>query len=261
MNVSKQLINGFITKELSNYKTDFNLSPVPDIQDQRSLSIAWLCHYFSQSITEENSSAIIKFVDDVMEQPDYSYNGWYKISALQAAAFILTFDVYYSNSLIQHLDCSQGWARGFIVKSAAIISPLLSFNNDLLRKVTESNLQNSHAYYEANIILYLTTKGTTDDKKKWLELQIKSDERQRHTTFFNEIINAGKYYQNEYFVGMFNNVKSFIIFSMLGNPILASIQPDLFEEAKPDFKILTDTENQHPLNNNFIDFSFLNATK
>ena len=148
MSISKQLINGFIESELELFKNQFEESPIPAIQEARSLSIAWICYYFKDSITNENSAAIIKFVDDVYVSENYRKHGWFRISALQAAAFILTADIHYANSLIQNIDCGQSWARGYIIESASIICPLLSFNNKYLKGATETNIKYSHVYYE-----------------------------------------------------------------------------------------------------------------
>ncbi|MBL0267152.1 MAG: hypothetical protein IPP99_00290 [Chitinophagaceae bacterium] len=71
MSISKQLINGFIESELELFKNQFEESPIPAIQEARSLSIAWICYYFKDSITNENSAAIIKFVDDVYVSENY----------------------------------------------------------------------------------------------------------------------------------------------------------------------------------------------
>jgi hypothetical protein len=197
MSISKQLLNGFVKTELELFKKQFDESPVPEIQDVRSLAIAWICYYFKDSITKENSSAIIQFVDNVYSRENYNTHGWLRISALQAAAFILTSDTYYANSLIQLIDCSQSLARAFIIKSAGIICPLLSFNNQYLKEATEKNIENSHLFYQENIILYLSTKGTAVEKINWLEYQIRIDEKYYHKMFFDGLKTAGKLYPSD----------------------------------------------------------------
>lgn len=261
MSISKQLINGFIQSELELFKKQFDESPVPEIQDDRSLAIAWLCYYFMESVSNENSSAIIKFVDDVYSRDNYSTHGWFRVSALQAAAFILTSDIYYSNSLIQHIDCGQGWARGFIIESAGIICPLISFDNPQLKEATETNIKYSHAYYEENIILYLSTKGKSEEKIKWLEFQISIDEKDYHKEFLNRLKSAGRLNQTGFFVRTFSKAKSYLIFKMLSRPSFAEIQPKLFDETDINFNALTDLEKKHPLSDYYIDLSFLNNEK
>lgn len=261
MLISKQIINGFIQTELGLFKKQFDESPVPTIQDERSLSIAWVCYYFKESISKENSSAIMNFVDDVYLKENYSTHGWIRISALQAAAFILTNDIHYANSLIQHIDCGQGWARGFIIESASIICPLLSFNNDYLKAATETNVKYSHAFYMENIILYLKTEGNIKQKITWLENQIIADEKEYHTKFYNELKKAGKLFQSGFFVRTFNKAKSYFIFKICSQPILVEIQSQLFDDTEINFNVLVSMEKAHPLNDYYIDFSFLNNEK
>lgn len=261
MSISKQLINGFIKSELELFKKQFDESPVPEIQDVRSLAIAWLCYYFKESVSNENSSAIIKFVDDVYSRDNYSTHGWFRVSALQAAAFILTSDMYYANSLIQHIDCGQGWARGFIIQSAGIICPLISFDNQQLKQATETNIKYSHAFYEENIILYLSTKGESEEKIKWLEFQISIDEKDYHKEFLNRLKSAGRLNQTGFFVRTFSKAKSYLIFKMLSQPSFAQVQPKLFDETDINFNALIDLEKKHPLNDYYIDLSFLNTDK
>lgn len=262
MSLLKQLINGFIESELELYKMQFDESPVPEIQDERSLAIAWLCYYFKDSISNENSSAIIQFVDEVYSSDKYSTHGWMRISALQAAAFILTSDIFYANSLLQHIDCRQHWARGFIIESAGIICPLISFDNQQLKAATETNIKYSHGLYEENIILYLSTNGTSEDKVNWLEHQISIDENELAIKkFLNSLKAAGRLNQSGFFVRTFSKAKSYIIFKMLSQPLLAEIQLKLFDKADINLKELTDLEKNHPLNDYYIDLSFLTNKK
>ncbi len=261
MSISKQLINGFIKSELELFKKQFNESPVPEIQEERSLAIAWLCYYFRDCVSSENVSSIIRFVGEVYSSENYSTYGWFRISALQASAFILTSDNFYANSLIQNIDCGQGWARGFIIESASIICPLLSFGNNKLKRATEKNIKYSHAFYEENIILYLSTNGLREEKINWLVHQINIDENDNHRNFLNGLKNAGRLQQSGFFITTFSKAKSYILFKMLSQPLLTEFQQKLFDNNDLSFNKLTELEKRHPLNDYYIDFSFLNNDK
>ncbi len=257
MSISKQLINGFVQSEFELFKKDFDECFVPEIQDIRSTAIAWLCYYFKESITSENSLKIIQYVDDVYSRENYSYHGWLRISALQAAAYILTSDIHYANILIQHIDCMQSWARSHVIRSAGIICPLLSFNNQYLKKATENNIKYSHFYYEENILLFLSTKGRADEKRKWLEQQIQYDKKAYHTKLFNRLKTDDKYHQSGFFISAFSNAKSYLIFKILSKPHIFKTQPEIFDEAILNFEDLKITEKKHPLSDYYIDLSFL----
>ena len=54
MNKDQLTQNGFIKKELVLFKKQYNEKPVPKIQDDRNLAIAWVCYYFKDSIANGN---------------------------------------------------------------------------------------------------------------------------------------------------------------------------------------------------------------
>lgn len=257
INYAKQLINGFLQRELTLFKRQFDESPFPEIQDRRSLSIAWVCFYFSEMITTETTIQITDYVKDVYQSENYTTHGWYKISSLQAAAFILTNDIHYANSLVQHMDCGQGWARGFIIESAAIICPLLTFQNTYLQKATEANLKYSHVFDEDCTILYLCTVGSSEEKQNWLNQQVEIETKENHKRFFEKLKTSGELYKSEFFIKAFDKAKSYFIFKTICEPAYIEIQPQLFDNAPIGFEQLLRKEKEHPLSDVYIDLSFL----
>ena len=263
MNLSKQLINGFINSELELFKEQFDERSIPEVQDNRGLAIAWLCYFFRDSITNENSTAIIQFVDNIYVKDNYNTHGWIRIPALQAAAFILTSDIYYANNLVKLIACEQSWARGFILESVGIICPLLSFKNQYLEEAIETTINRNFGYWEDSIIFYLTTKGSVEDKINWFEHQYGMDDQGHHKKFLDELKTAGRLCKSGFFVRSFNKVKSYLIFKIISQPVFAEFQGKLFSEPEPEFEFneLIEMEKKHPLNDYFIDLSFLNNDK
>ena len=257
MNLSKQLINGFIQTELELFKKDFDESPVPEIQDIRSLSIAWVCYYFKEVISNKNIESIRDFVDTVYLMANYNTHGWFRISALQATAFILTSDIDYANNLIKDICCGQGWARGYIIKSTAIICPLLSFQNAYLKKATEYNLMHLQAYDEENAIMYLLTSGTPDEKKEWIKTQLIEDIKENHKKFYSELTKRYNKYHTGFFVNTFNQAKSYFIFKIMCETNIIEIETTLFDDIELNFLDLYKKEKAHPLNKHYIDMCFL----
>lgn len=256
-NYAKQLINGFLQRELTLFKNQFDESPVPEIQDSRSLSIAWVCFYFKELITTESTKRIIDYVDEVYQTENYTTHGWFRISSLQASAFILTGDVHYANSLLQHIDCGQGWARGFVIESAAIICPLVKFQNTYLQKATEANLKYSHGMDEECTILYLCTEGSAEEKQNWLNRQLEIDTKEYHKRFFEKLKTSGKLYQSEFFIKAFDRAKSYFLFKTICEPAYIEVQSQLFDNTAVGFEQLLKKEKEHPLSDVFIDLSFL----
>ena len=161
----------------------------------------------------------------------------------------------------RHIDCGQSWARGFIIESAGIICPLLSFNNQYLLEATENNILYSHGLFEENIILYLSTKGLVEEKLDWLEKHIENDKKEYHRQFLNSLKTNGSLNESGFFVRSFSKAKSYFIFTMLSQPFLAEVQPKLFDETDINFKELIKFEKKHPLYDYYIDLSFLNVAK
>lgn len=261
MNLSKQIINGFIQMELELFKKDFNEDPITEIQEIRSLSIAWVCYYFKEAISNENIESIRDFVDYVYSMENYNTHGWIRISALQASSFILTSDIFYANILIQHVGCGQSWARGFIIESTAIICPLLSFQNQYLKKATEQNLLYSQVYYEENTILFLSSTGSPDEKKEWMKTQLVEDTKEDHREFYRVLIKEGKYNNSGFFINAFNKAKSYFIFKIMSEPKMIEIETTLFDDLELNFSDLFEKGKSHPLNDYYIDLSFLRDEK
>ena len=59
----------------------------------------------------------------------------------------------------------------------------------------------------------------------------------------------------------FSKAKSYLIFRIFNQPILAKIDANLFEETEINFSELVGIERAHPLNDIYIDLSFLNSDK
>lgn len=257
MTISEQLINGFIESELYLFKEQFKEDSFPIIQDERSLSIAWVCYYFKKVISRENAFKICEFVDEVYTYDDYKVYGWSKIGALESAAYILKNDIYYANKLIYKISCGHFLSRIFLIRSMGIICPLLKFDNLYLKESTEFNINQSHGCYEENTIFYLLTQGTASEKLEWINHQMDLDINGYHTKFFNEIKQKGELYQSSFFASVFDKAKSYFIFKILSDPKISGVQYSLFDDKKINFDELLNLEKSHPLSKNYIDFSFL----
>lgn len=259
MNISKYLINGFIKTELDLFKEHFDEASVPEIQDDRSLAIAWMCYFFKDSINSENTLAITNFVTEVITQKNYHIHGWYRISALQTVAFILSSDKQFALSLVQHIDCEQSWVREFILGCTGIICPLLSFKSRKLEWATENNMRLFHGLAEENIILYLSTSGSAEEKRKWWQKHVDSAKNEDFKEFLLGLKEDGEIYESSFFISYFNRAKSYILFKMLSQPSIPGVQSALFDEDDISFSELYEKEKAHPLSGSFIDLSFLKS--
>jgi len=258
-NYSKNLINGFLQTELSLFKNQFDEFPSPEIQDIRSLSIAWASYYFKELVTDETEKKITNFVDEVYYRENYNTHGWYIIPSLQAAAFILTGNIFYANSLLEHISCGQSWARISIIESAGLICPLLQFDNPYLRKGTERNIEYCHGMFEECTLLYISTKGSIQEKLNWLNRQIENDTGGHYKEFFEKLKNTGNYYKSDFFIRAFNKAKSYFLFKIICKPSYMEVHPGLFDNIELNFEQQCIKEKQHPLSDSYINLKFLIA--
>lgn len=255
--LTDDLINGFIASEIQLFKTEFDEPMIPYVQDQRGLAIAWTSYFFKESISDNNRSEISRIVYEVMQRENYAYHGWLRIPAIQAASFILTNNTYHRDVLLQNIACGQASNRIFIIQCAAILASLLEFDNEVLKKAAEANLKFSHDGFEQSTILFLVSQGNAIEKIGWINQMITKYPFQ--VEFLKTIMQGYRLYENGFFIRVFNQVKSYFIFKIFGSPQLLSYQPNLFSPTSYDFKSLLKKEKGHPLNDFYIDFSFLKS--
>lgn len=247
MNFQKRVINGFIREELTLFRVSFDLTPYPEVQDRRSFAIAWLCLLFDNIISTENRKSIIKFVDEIQSREDYSTVGWYRISAFQAAAYILSGQIHYATKLLSNIGCGQSWARGYIHESASLICTLLSFDNQILKKEVETNLIRAQNYYIESTLLLLATKGNPNHKRDWLDVVHDKCQLSSSLKFIEELQrNQGQ--STGFYVDAFNAAKSYLILKMLCKPVFESEEISLFRNEALDFDQIHRMERKHPLN-------------
>lgn len=256
---SKQIINGFIESELEIFKHYFKFSMVEDYQDTRSLAIAMACYYFKPLLTIEVANKIVNFTNDVYRMKNYKTHGWYRISAFEAASYILKNDKYYADNLLEHVFCGQGWARKYIFLSAGLLCPFLHFSNEILRESTEKNTKYLHFFYESNIAFYLSCNGSNEEKKTWF-YQLKKDCGHDLNAFFENLAKPSYLYNTSFFIDDYIKAKSYLLFKLICSSQIANFKPELFDTIALHFKLIWNLDESNPLNDPYFDFSFLKDT-
>jgi hypothetical protein len=253
-NYSVSIINGFLDSALKAFKLQYNYSPISAQQDIRGLSIAWTSYIFKEYIESKIKADIASFVTTIMEQDDYIYSGWYRVAALQAASFILTGNIHHRDSLLANISCMQSIHRPFILKSAAMCCPLIEFENPIIKEATVCNIKASHSHFEENLILYICTNGTTEAKKKFIS-ELRSS-FPKYEKFFDQFT-MHNILTNGYFLETFSEAKSYFLFSILVEPKLYNLGPNLFTEIefKNEFQNLLNKENKNLLAQNYFHFN------
>lgn len=257
---NSKILNNLFNKELETFKNHFDESMVSEIQDLRGLSILWLSYYFKNYISQENRINIVRFVDEIHSRENFSFHGWYRIPALQATAFTLTSNEFYANALIRNINCGQSANRSYILKCVSIIAPLLSFENEYLSITTLNNIEFNHGLYFENFLLFLTTNGSNEIKKSWLDNNIEDSEKPHVKEFLLKFKNKTESFSSGFFINTFNDIKSYILFKFLNQSVKLKNQQQLFNEIV-NLDEIYESERNHPLNKYYFNFRYLISDK
>jgi len=257
--LSFQLVNGFLEQEFAVFKKlyrDPNASL--DEQDLRSLSMLWVCKFLNPFVNAEYGKRVHDFVEEVMNEEDYNYYGWERISSLQAISYLFTENKDHLNDLVLHISCGQSVIRPVILRSCGIIIDVIPATNNYFKKSAEKNIQKKYGYFEESTLLYLSSSGGWKEKKRWY-LALKKHE-QYHKVFLDRLQKKCKFYKNGFYLNAFSEAKSYFIFKVVTDPALGSFQSEILA-SDSDNEILLNTlrkfEKEHPLTGYYIDLSFL----
>jgi len=245
-----EIVNDLISSELEYYKLGYEISPIPLSQDVSSLSIEWLCYYFKNHVSTENSQQILSFVD----QKRTNKSGEFKIAALEACAYIFTGNELYLNSLLTKLSCGRSSDRRFIVQSVAIIAPLIDYNNDYLQDSVEYNIRNNYGFADECILLFLATNPEKDYLKGWLMYQLYQGET-NSSSLLRNLLSDGFVLKQQFFRTFFADIKSYILFRILRNSDTYHGQLQLFNDKPERYERISSNKDYHPLDSTILEVS------
>jgi hypothetical protein len=247
------IVNFVIEKELEQFKKNFNDALIAHSQDISSLSINWLCFYCKDNVSTKNKQDITSYVDEIMNKENYNVHGWMRISALQAAAYILTDDKYYLNPLLNNVACHQSAVRVFILQCVSIIAPSLNFECEHLKKAVEFNIISNYGCADESILLLLSTNGDADFKSDWIRSQLEI-KKTNSTELLQKLLDKTSVIENDFYQTTFNNIKSNILFRILKVSFTLNSQMNLFENEKVQSNTLNSFIDDHPLNRSKFEF-------
>jgi len=251
------IVNFIIETEFEQFKQDYDEALIPHSQDVSSLSIAWLCYNCKESVSQKNLEAVKRFVDSEMSRENYKYFGWMRVPSLQVALFILTNDDYYLNNLLQQVSCHQSAVREFILQSVSIITPLLDFENEILKEAVEFSIKHNHGLADESILLLLNTKDYTGQKSNWIKSQLELSAT-NSTALLQQLLEKNVTIKNDFYKETFSEVKEHILFRILKHFYHFNNQMNLFENRKVQPKTLGTFIDNHPLNTKSFKFEFAN---
>ena len=156
MSPAYELVNGFIKSELEDLEETFYHGYLYEYYT-RAIAIPWVCYFFKDVVFTENEYMMLDFIRRLEKDEKYEEYGWNRLQPLDAAVFILNRTYGSMTRLFYYLDTgASGW-RANLLLPAGLLCPLLDFNNYLLKRCTEINLEHSHFYCEENVYLLMHT--------------------------------------------------------------------------------------------------------
>jgi len=259
---SSRLLNSFIETELNAIKEAYAASNLEDCHLDAGLAIAWSCYMFKNWVSEDISNELTEFAVELAHSND---NDWVWLASLLSAAHLVKENEDIRDQLLNQVSHGTAAHRYEVVRAVTFMVPTVSFSNSYLKKAVITNIERIQDLYEESVILYLCTEGSADDKRRWaLDAKKRFNKLDDHKTFFEELFQKNKYYQNAFFVDTFSAAKSYFIFRLLAEPTLGHKQSGLFNEkadAREIVQNLQEREQNHPLSQSYIDLSCLKEKK
>lgn len=246
--LGENLINGFIEREFELFVDEFDTHPVPRVQDTRAMAIEWVSFYFTEYVSDENKTQILGFLQKVMAEERYSTFGWYRVPAILGAAFVLTTDRFYLTHLLGNLDHHSSMLRRGCLEAAAMICPAIGFDYPKLTETTEKNIEVHHFFWEEHVLLSLSARGETAEKKVWLD-KLRSRFPEEIKLFDDHCGDPKTFFRDSYFPDVFNEMKTYLICKMLANPTLPTdpATQQRLVDHNAEFESIWRRADSHPL--------------
>ena len=163
------------------YRTDFEITPISEIQDLRAFSILWSALFTPEAVSARFRLALARVARQYRDRKDFGGNVWFRVLPIEAALYVLNDDPSWLTTLLPNLDHHKSSLRTMTIESVALIANRLAFDADTLRRIAH-NMEARHMFADWGVMLLAISKGTAEYKRKtirtWLDLhEINSDEQ------------------------------------------------------------------------------------
>lgn len=216
-------------EEFDAFRNDFNIMPVPEIQDLRGLLIAWFCTFVPEVVTPTFSGALRRHIGEVRVSKDFQVEGWWRNLLMDVAAFGLTGDTDYLEICRLNLDHHKQVLRTFLLRSLALAAPRLSFSDEELRKRVFHNLSISHLLCEWHAVLLLVAQGDKAEKRRELERWLQECRLNPCERELLEGIRQTGHCHNAFFLEHFLRAASYMALRLCSVPV-----PSVSADSDPD---------------------------
>jgi hypothetical protein len=258
-NLTAAILNNFVNTELDDFIKNYDNPELSEESEYQTLAIEWICFYFKDFIEDVFFEKVDNFIEKIVRTGTHEYFAWSRIQALVCTMVIHNHAYKHKRTLLYYLRCHKSKRRASVIKAVGIIVSLLDDKDSDLDISIAYNVQHKVEYFEECILLYLFNNATIEKKIEFFRGYY--DFHKEKLEYFDDtvfLLEEGSYYKNSFFLQAFSEIKSYILFKILSNPM---IHNDSLSKDKSDIKLAFDEafekESNHSLNTADFDISFL----
>lgn len=150
------------------YRRDFDLREITEIQDLRAFSILWAAVFIPEAVPRLLFYSMCRSIDQYRQREDYSTFGWYRALPIEAAIYAMFGDAWRLSTILLNLNHHKSSLRQFTTESFALVANRLEFDADALERIGK-NLEWRHFYCEQGVILFAVSRATPEFKRRKIE--------------------------------------------------------------------------------------------
>jgi hypothetical protein len=194
--ISLDRVQRVLWNQLEHFQIGFDEHPIPENQDLRALSIAWIAVFLKEAVPPSFVETLMALVLRFRARADFSNFGWYRVSPLDIALFASTGDRAWLCDVASNLDHHKRSLRRFVVNSFALVANRVTFDREMLDR-TAHNLQVRHSGCEELAVLFATSDLTNAEKKKQISQWLSQFRLNPHEEECLRHLAAGEYVVNQ----------------------------------------------------------------
>jgi hypothetical protein len=164
--LDKDRLRSVIEQELDQFKRDWYVEPIPEVQFMRPLCVSWVCTFLPEIVSEHLVRKLEHAVRDFQSRETFSTFGWTRTPALSAALFALTGEMKWLSYEIANIDHHNSRSRQAILEALPLIANKISFFAEDYRERVHNNLLSGNMYADWSLTLLAVGVAPVEAKRE-----------------------------------------------------------------------------------------------
>lgn len=223
--------------ELLEFRSHFDVHPISIEQDLRAGAIGWIATFVPEAISLKGRKKLWKVCTEVQKRSDFPTFGWYRISYLNAAQYMLDGDTTHVSALIANVDHHKSALRCGLHAPLALVSPRISLDDKELAQRIEHCLKSRFMYNESLMCIFSALRDARDRKIELiLQWQKKIDPASRESEILDSIV-TGSQISNDLVAEEFSKILRYLFCRLLDHEFIDNAsekQLNLFPDQSND---------------------------